>query len=137
MTDLRSGESAGVPLSGKAFFEYQSSTDFGAVLIASKPVHRDGYYFESPFTRWVQDNVDVLRNCRRGPDIEEHGLIIITYTYSTRKCTLNAWQDKSKKISLGLSASATDGLGIETEAGWFVGTSSSGWKDYSGKVSIA
>ncbi|KAF4635737.1 hypothetical protein G7Y89_g2355 [Cudoniella acicularis] len=42
--------------------------------------------------------------------------------------------DEVRRLRMGLNASAADGLGIETEVGWFLGTSSSGWNDYSSKA---
>jgi len=129
-------ENAGIPATGTACFEYQSSGDFGAVLITASPVHRAAFYYESPFKRWVKSNVDALHRSPRHAEIKKYGLSIVTDTYSTKKCSLTAWADKSRKVTIGFKVNAQGLIDVGIDGGWYVGTAAGGWNHYEGKVSF-
>src|ERR1700753_2650604 len=58
---------------------------FGAVFISQNPVHRNAFYHESLFKRWVRDNADNLMKHRRSEEIKDHGLTIVTDVYTGKK----------------------------------------------------
>lgn len=118
------------------FLEFHSSSDSGAVMVTAKPVKHKAYYHESPFSRWVTDNLDALTAGPRQEEIKKYGLSIITDTYSSKKCILNAWQGKEKSVSIGLSVNSKGIVDLGLEGGWHIETASGGWKEYSGKVGV-
>jgi hypothetical protein len=114
-------------------FEYKSSANFGAVLITSNPVHRDAFYHESPFKRWVKDNVDTLMHHPRREEIKEHGLCIVTDVYSTKKCSLTAWEGSEKVVQVGFKVTAEGVLDVGLSGGWYVHQTAGAWNHYSGE----
>lgn len=118
-------------------FEYKSSSNFGAVLITKSPVHRDAYYHESPFRRWVKDNAHVLMQHKRKYEIKTHGLCIITDVYSTEKCSVNAWTDSSRTVKVEFAVNALGQLDVGVGGGWSVQGSAGGWSHYAGEESTS
>ena len=123
-----------MPAGASIVYEYKSSADFGAVLITKNPVHRNAYYHESPFKRWVRDNADFLMRHKRREEIKNHGLSIVTDVYTTKKCSLNAWTDSSKAVRVGFSVNAQGQLNVGADGGWSVAESAGGWNHYEGEV---
>jgi len=123
-----------LPAGASLVYEYKSSTDFGAVLITQNPVHRNAFYHESPFKRWVKDNADNLIKHRRREEIKNHGLTIVTDVYTSKKCSLNAWTDSSKAVRVGFSVNAMGQLNVGADGGWSVAESAGGWNHYEGEV---
>ena len=73
---------AGLPIGPKSSVEWETSSKFGAVLITSSPVVREElcYYYQG--REGVVSNIKSLLNGVLEPDIEEHGLFIVTHTHS-------------------------------------------------------
>lgn len=126
--DLGAGGAAtGLPVDASLRLEYSSSSDVGAVLITSSPISRNGYYYQSPFKDWVKANARALLHGPLAPDIKEHGLFVVTQTYTTEKAALTAWQGSQNKAYFGFGADAM-GLGeISPHVQWYVGNSAAGW----------
>ncbi|KAF1831602.1 hypothetical protein BDW02DRAFT_44472 [Decorospora gaudefroyi] len=132
---IKAGASTGtVSLEGKLFLEFHSSSNSGAVMMTAKPVSHRAYYYESPFSRWVADNLDALTTGPRREEIKKYGLSIITDTYSSKKCILNAWQGQKKTVSIGLSVNPKGVIDMGLEGGWHIETAAGGWKEYTGKT---
>ncbi|KAM7188968.1 hypothetical protein V8F33_010302 [Rhypophila sp. PSN 637] len=117
-------------VAGKAFLKYQSTGNSGAVLITRKPISSRGFPHESPFTRWVRDNIDALMGGPRGEDIKRHGLIIIRDTYSTKQCLLSVWNSGSRSVSVGLTVDAQGALDLGVGGGWSHATEAGGWRHF-------
>ncbi|KAI9652306.1 MAG: hypothetical protein M1829_001677 [Trizodia sp. TS-e1964] len=86
---------AGIPANIAALYEFESTDDFGAILMTQVPVIHKQLY-----------------------EIKENGLIIVTSTYSTKEANINTWQEKGKKISIGFAASALDLFELAPSSKW-------------------
>lgn len=89
-----SAAAAGIPASAKIHVKYQSSSDFGAILVTHGSIQHDGLYYENMFVEWVTENAPKLLSSKKyKADIEKYGLVVVTNTYSCSKCALNAWHN--------------------------------------------
>lgn len=98
-----------------------------------KPIHRDVSYHESPFKRWVKDNVDALMESQYKDEIHSHGLPIATSVYSTKNSSLTSLTDSSRKIRVGFKVTAEDLIDVETDGGWYLGATPGRWNHYEGE----
>jgi hypothetical protein len=127
-----------LPAKGVVVFKYKSTDDSGAVLITKTPVHRDAFYHESPFTRWVKSNSVALMRHARKDEIKKYGLTIITDVYSTKRCSLTAWRGTSKTVQAGFNVTAEGLLDVGFDSSWYVNKTAGAWNHYAGeKVSIS
>ncbi|EON64522.1 hypothetical protein W97_03755 [Coniosporium apollinis CBS 100218] len=108
-------EIPGAPASEALTFEYKSSGNFGAILITEKPIHREAFHHESPFKRWVKDNVDALMESKHKDEIKSHRLSIVTDVYSTKKSSLTTWTDSSRTIRVGFKVTAQNAVDAADE----------------------
>ena len=93
--------------------------------MTESPVWREALYYDQPFRDWVAANALTLLKLR--PEIQEHGLWIVRWIYSTRKCALNAWTDKSKSITVGFKAKVVGAGELGPDAEWYESSHDSGW----------
>jgi len=120
----------GLPLSASLKVKYTSSSSFGALLVTSPPITHSSYYYSSPFSSWVKDNMHALLNGEHKDDIHANGLVVVTQTYSTSKATITAWTDGKNEVFLGFDG-ALPGVGkTDDSGGWSKGNSASGWQEY-------
>lgn len=103
----------------------------GAVLLTTPPIIRDAYYHEEPLTGWVRDNA--VRIVQNRPEVREHGLWIVTATYSTPRCALNVWTTTEREITVAFKAKAR-GSQFGPKGEWFESTEDTGWASYEAKV---
>lgn len=87
-------------------YRRRQDSALGAVLSADAPtVHSsitDGKYLET----WVRENEKVFPTIR--PDVIEQGVWIVTSTYSTKKVSLQVWEDRESVVKSGFSAGEED-----------------------------
>ena len=79
-TGLKAGASAapaGIPADASVLFDYQSSTDFGAILVCPETVVQEGYYHEEPFRKWAIDNAKAILTAQ--PDAKTNGFCQINW----------------------------------------------------------
>jgi hypothetical protein len=123
----------GIPVSAGAVWKYNSSTDFGAILMTTPPVTREMINHEDPYERWCQKNAKTILKLR--PEVKDHGMWIVTKTHSTKYCSLNVWKSKQKDVHVGFSAKVAEGGDLKASGGWFENSSDGGWNHYKSKVS--
>ncbi|KIX95202.1 uncharacterized protein Z520_09118 [Fonsecaea multimorphosa CBS 102226] len=125
---------AGLPVEASVKVEYLSDSGFGAILLTSSPITREGYYFDSPFRTWIKANSKALLEGPRGTDIAKYGIVVVTQTFSTKKAGITAWGRSGHGAYVGFS-SGTLGVGsLQANCGWFTGNSASGWSVYGGEA---
>lgn len=93
---------------------------------------KKAYLYESPFHQWVKENSKRIQQLR-GPEVRQHGLWIVTSTYSTTRCSIHAWKGASKDVKVGFKARA---LGEEfgPQGAWFEDERDSNWSHYHASV---
>ncbi|MCJ1246416.1 hypothetical protein MMC30_003623 [Trapelia coarctata] len=131
--DVEVGVSAngqGIPAEAKAVFKYSTSTGFGAILLTAPPMVKKAYLYESPFQQWVKQNVQQIDQLR-GPEVRQYGLWIVTSTWSTSQCSINAWKQASKEVVVGFKARVF-GEEFGPEGQWFEDEMDTDWTHYSG-----
>src|SRR6266699_3247771 len=72
---------------------------------------------DRPLFKWVKQNASRLVAEYPRP-IEEHGLWIITKTYTTRRCAISFLNSKSSEIAIGLALDASGIATLSPESRW-------------------
>jgi len=116
---------AGIPTDIGALYEFETSEKFGAILMTKPPVTRESIYGSTTLRKWCRDNTATLLD--KWPEIKTNGLIIVTSTYLTSRADINAWQDKSKKVSIGFKGTAVDVFEVAPSSEWYKASSDGGW----------
>jgi hypothetical protein len=125
IADTTSAESLGIPAEAACVYQLSSKSDFGAVLMTEPEVWREGYYHESPFISWARQNSERLAQIR--PEIKTNGLFAVRWTYTTKKCALNAWTNKDKVVTVGFKAKANAIGEVAPHGSWYQSSSDGGW----------
>ncbi|RYO95985.1 hypothetical protein DL765_011723 [Monosporascus sp. GIB2] len=118
----------GLPATVGGALEYQSSVDFGAILMCDDAVVAEGFDVRDPFLVWIKKNSAAL--LVEFPDLRRHGAYIATWTYSAAKIHINAWEGVQHKVVLGFQVGATGVGNVGPETSWFRGRASNGWSHY-------
>jgi hypothetical protein len=91
-------------------------------------VTHNAFYYSSPFSQWVSDNAHALLSGDCKDDIHANGLVVVTQTYTTSKCSLTAWTDSKSEVFLGFDA-GVKGVGeVKPQGGWSEGNCANGWQ---------
>lgn len=98
-------DSDGLPAGADASVRYSSKTNFGAILIAQKPVTLTSYNDETLFRHWINQNYSRLAQLH-GVELSRYGLWLVTRTYTTPKASINAWQSRDKDAVISVKAKA-------------------------------
>ncbi|KID83168.1 hypothetical protein MGU_09531 [Metarhizium guizhouense ARSEF 977] len=116
---------AGVPADIGALFGFKTDESFGAILMTTNPVTREAVYGERAYKNWCKTNAPVIIS--NWPDVEDHGLVIVTSIHKTTRADLRTWQDKRQEIKVGFKASAV-GLGeLAPSSEWYKALGDDGW----------
>lgn len=118
----------GLPVDVGGAIEYQSKTDFGAILMCDDAVVADGFDVRDPFLSWLKKNSAAL--LADFPDVKKHGVCIATWTYSAASVHVNAWQGAEQKVVVGFKVGATGVGSLGPETSWYRGHASSGWSHF-------
>ncbi|KAH7164964.1 ankyrin repeat-containing domain protein [Fusarium sp. MPI-SDFR-AT-0072] len=86
---------------------YRNSNTLGAVLVMKNPVVRSSIEDGAFLDRWFKENQRLFPEIRSA--VREHGVWLVTTTYTTEEIALNVWQDKDKVVKLGFSV-GIDGI---------------------------
>lgn len=76
------------------------------MLISNKPVTLTAYNHERLFLNWLDENKKKLLELY-GPDLRRYGMWIVTRTYTSPGCSINAWLDSNKEVVTSLKAKAS------------------------------
>jgi hypothetical protein len=120
----------GLPVTLSLQIKYTTSSSFGAVLVTEPPVTHNAFYYTSPFTTWVQDNAHALLSGDYKEDIRKNGLVVVTQTYTTSKCSITAWTDTKSEAFLGFDVGIKGAGDVKAQGGWYEGNSAGGWEKY-------
>lgn len=127
---------AGFPAEVNLVLEFQSSSEFGAVLHCPKSVIEEAYYQNQRhlFKNWAKQNAQKLLEL--WPEVKKHGFWVVMSTYSTTDVWLNAWRGREKQIHMGFSVDVA-GLGkIGPSGEFYKGESGGGWTRNTAEVNL-
>lgn len=93
--------SIGLPADIGGLVQYNTNTDFGAVLMCDDEVVIEGYDFRNPFLAWLKRNSkELLKNY---PDLKKYGVCAVTWTYSSTNIHIKAWANAGTAVTLGFN----------------------------------
>jgi len=116
---------AGIPVNVGALYTFQSSKDFGAILMTKDPVIRNFTYGDRSFREWGKQNSSTIFS--RWPDVKDYGLIIVTSTHTTTQADINTWEDKQKSVSVGFKTGVVEVMEVAPSSNWYTASSDNGW----------
>ena len=120
----------GLPGGGAASVRYTSKANFGAILIAQKPVTMISYNDETLFRHWINTNYSTLAQLH-GVELSKYGLWLVTRTYTTPRLSINAWQSKDKDAEISVKAKAEMMGDAGAEVSWADKSTDKDWSHHS------
>jgi hypothetical protein len=109
---------------------YENEKKFGAVLLTSRPATESAIKTDvSRLVTWGERNMGPI--LKWNPDVEHHGMWIVTRTYGTSKISLNAWKSQGTAKMAFFTVDPDKGDLAPTD--FCVGTGD-GWSNYEAKV---
>jgi hypothetical protein len=120
-----SAASLGLPADVSGAVKYNTKADFGAILMCDDKVEAQGYELRTPFLSWLKSNSKAL--LQKWPDIEEHGVVAATWTYSATQIYIHVWEDSDKTVAIGFKVGATGVGDAHSDTSWHRSLSSDGW----------
>jgi hypothetical protein len=116
---------AGFPVGAKAFYEFSTSSTYGAILTTSSAMTRESFYHKAPFRTWCKENSETL--FRNRPELRDYHLWIVTSTYAAEACSLNASLSKTRTITLGFGIHVVQSGEITPSGSVYHASADSGW----------
>ncbi|KAF4344802.1 hypothetical protein FBEOM_1232 [Fusarium beomiforme] len=116
---------AALPFDISACFRFQSDKNHGAILLTNGPVVYERFYHKEPLLRWMKQNAKSL--LKSYPEIKDHGLWIITSTWTAKDASVNCWNSKDKFIDVGFSTTALEFGEVAPKGSYLHGGSAEGW----------
>ncbi|KAM0344801.1 hypothetical protein ACHAPU_007177 [Fusarium lateritium] len=114
-----------LPFDISACFRFQSDKDHGAVLLTTGPVVHDRLYHKEPLLQWMKQNAKSVTKSH--PEVRDHGLWIITSTWTAENVSTNCWNSKDKSVDVGFSTTALEFGEVAPKGTYLHGGSSEGW----------
>ena len=121
-----------IPVGAGAHIKYKSNHSFGAVLITKNPITLTSYNDEILFQSWLTANKSLLSSTY-GHQLRHHGLIVVTRTYTSPCCSINAWIDRDKEANMSVKAKANMMGELGEELDLTDRLTDQDWSHYSGK----
>lgn len=113
------------PIDISAQWSFQSSSRDGAILLTSGPVVHDRYYHREPFLQWMRLNADQLRKLY--PEVKEHGVWVVTSTWTAKEAAINCWNDSGKAVKVGFALKALEIGEVAPKGRWVHQGFAAGW----------
>lgn len=129
-----SDPATGIPITVSSVYAYSTDHDVGGVLLTSPPITQQRYYHASPFKKWVKQNA--LKIIQRWPEVQDHGVWIVSSTHATKKCAINMWKSRGRGFKVGFSVDAMGAGGAGAGGEWYRSQTDEGWGEYTAGVSI-
>lgn len=102
------------------------------MLIAQKPITLTAYNDETLFRSWLNINKTQL-SALYGTELRRYGLHIVTKTYTTPGCSINAWIVKDKEVNISMKVKASMLGELDGDLDWTETLTDKDWSHYSSK----
>ncbi|KAH6628482.1 hypothetical protein F5144DRAFT_579160 [Chaetomium tenue] len=99
----------GAPATASATLKFETQTENGCVLVTEAPVigRQVAVDTATQVISWIRQNTKTLvREDMYRKQATDHGLWVITKTYTTRRCAIAMMMAESSSVEIGLSLSA-------------------------------
>lgn len=117
-------------------FRFTTTSDFGAVLVATTPVLHDAYASADAIMDWVHENAQALLESTRGEEIAENGFFVATETWSCSHGAITTLTSPNNEAFVGLDMSVTRDSAISLHMNWCTGKSDDGWSHFGTSVRL-
>jgi hypothetical protein len=122
-----------LPFNISACFRFQCDKDHGAVLLTTGPVVNERFYHKEPLLQWMKQNAKSI--AKSHPEVRDHGLWIITSTWTARNASVNCWSSHEKAVDVGFSTTALEFGEVAPKGSYLHGGSAEGWITTQSEVS--
>jgi hypothetical protein len=109
--------------------EYECRRDQAAVLLTQSPVVHNKLLDINPVLKWTSENSDYLLSKYRDIIID-HGLWIISKTYTTKRSGVVVLASKGSKVKIGVMTSIDNVFTLTPESSWTTENSGSAAEIY-------
>lgn len=117
----------GIPVGFGGAVEYESTSNFGAVLMSDVDVEVTGYDVRGPFIKWLEENAAKIRKNHKTENGSRtlHAVIGI---YASTDILINVMSDRGKKVVVGFKAAVPGAASADLGTTWARSSAGSHWR---------
>ncbi|KAL7910080.1 hypothetical protein GGI35DRAFT_447809 [Trichoderma velutinum] len=105
------------PIQASVTMLFENKSEQGTVLTTESPVLRHSLDQERAALHWMMDNEEKMLE-KYGDLLKQHGIWIVTKTYSTRRAAIAIMTTKSSAVEIGLQADLQGVLTLTPKSSW-------------------
>lgn len=117
----------GIPVGFGGAMEYESTSNFGAVLMSDVDVEVTGYDVRGPFIKWLEENAATIRKNHKR-EIGSRTLHVVIGIYASTDIFIHVMSDRGKKVVVGFKASAPGAASADLGTTWARSSVGSHWR---------
>lgn len=122
----------GIPVGFGGAIEYESTSNFGAVLMSDVDVEVTGYDVRGPFIKWLQDNAAMIRKNHKS-EVGSRTLHAVIGIYASTDIFIHVMSDRGKKVVVGFKATAPGVASADLGTTWARSSIGSHWRQVNKK----
>lgn len=122
----------GIPVGFGGAVEYESTSNFGAVLMSDADVEVTGYDVRGPFIKWLQDNAATIRKNHKA-EIGSRTLHAVIGIYASTEIFIHVMSDRGRKVVVGFKAAAPGAASADLGTTWVRSSVGSHWRQVNKK----
>lgn len=117
----------GIPVGFGGAVEYESTSNFGAVLMSDVDVEVTGYDVRGPFIKWLEENAATIRKNNKR-ETGSRTLHVVIGIYASTDIFIHVMSDRGKKVVVGFKASAPGAASADLGTTWARSSVGSHWR---------
>lgn len=117
----------GIPVGFGGAVEYESTSNFGAVLMSDVDVEVTGYDVRGPFIKWIEDNAATIRKNHK-TEIGSRTLHAVIGIYASTDIFIHVMSDRGRKVVVGFKAAAPGAASADLGTTWARSSVGSHWR---------
>ncbi|KAI3390519.1 hypothetical protein diail_9286 [Diaporthe ilicicola] len=122
----------GIPVGFGGAIEYESASNFGAVLMSDVDVEITGYDVRGPFMKWLEENASKIRKNHKS-EIGSRPLHAVIGIYASTDIFIHVMSERGKKVVVGFKAAAPGVASAELGTTWARSSVGSHWRQMNKK----
>lgn len=122
----------GIPVGFGGAVEYESTSNFGAVLMSDVDVEVTGFDVRGPFIKWLEENAATIRKNHKR-ELGSRTLHAVIGIYASTDIFIHVMSDRGRKVVVGFKAAAPGVASADLGTTWARSSAGSHWRQVNKK----
>lgn len=105
------------PIEASVTLSFQSASERSAILAVENPVQRHQIGDEAAVLQWMANNAPAMLQ-RYKAILKQHGVWVVTKTYTSRRCAVAVMSGRTSAVVIGLGTSVPGLLTLTPTSSW-------------------